>query len=169
MKFDFSRHICAAGQSRVRTPPLGDAPPPYCLTYLSKPAWGRSHQLPKFIELIKTPLCESWIIVFINNYFNKLLWLQNLKLFTRQNKIFYILDNTILILYRKLYINIVSIIVLNIEARQYNIKNNLAMSCSSRKYFSIQCAFKSNFKYFWIKYTLNKSTKMKFKILRIHY
>ena len=36
-----------------------------------------------------------------------------------------ILDTTLLILYRKLYINIVSIMVLNIEARQYNIKINL--------------------------------------------
>ena len=33
-----------------------------------------------------------------------------------QDKILYILDTTILILYRKLYLNIVSIIVLNIEA-----------------------------------------------------
>ena len=41
-----------------------------------------------------------------------------------------ILDMIILILYRKLYINIVSIIVLNIKARQYNIKINLAISCS---------------------------------------
>ena len=47
-----------------------------------------------------------------------------------QNKILYILDTTILILYRKLYINIVSTIVLNIEARQYNIEINLSISCS---------------------------------------
>ena len=40
-----------------------------------------------------------------------------------------ILDITILILYRKLYINIVSIVVLNIESKQYNIKINLAISC----------------------------------------
>ena len=53
-------------------------------------------------------------------------------LFSRQDKILYILDNTILILYRKLYINIVSIIVLNIEAKQYNIKINLAISCSRK-------------------------------------
>ena len=50
------------------------------------------------------------------------------------NSFLYILDTTILILYRKLYINIVSIvintiiIVLNIEARQYNIKINLVIS-----------------------------------------
>ena len=49
-------------------------------------------------------------------------------LFSRQAEILYILDTTILILYRKLYINIVSIIVLNIEASQYNIKINLAVS-----------------------------------------
>ena len=51
-------------------------------------------------------------------------------LFSRQDKILYILGGTILILYRKLYIHIVSIIVLNIEARQYNIKINLAISYS---------------------------------------
>ena len=52
-------------------------------------------------------------------------------LFSRQDKILYIIDTTILILYLKLYINIVSIIVLNIEAIQYNIKINLAISCST--------------------------------------
>ena len=55
------------------------------------------------------------------DYFDKLLRLENVKSFSRQDKILYILDTTILILYRKLYINIVSIIVLNIEGRQYNI------------------------------------------------
>ena len=50
-------------------------------------------------------------------------------LFSRQDKI---LDTTILILYRKLYINIVSIIVWNIEAIQYNVKINLAISCSPK-------------------------------------
>ena len=54
-------------------------------------------------------------------------------LFSIQDKILYILGTTIFILYRKLYINIVSIIVLNIEARQYNIKINLAISCSLNK------------------------------------
>ena len=53
-----------------------------------------------------------------------------MKLFSRQYKILYILETTILILYRKLYINIVSSIVLNIATRQYNIKINLAISCS---------------------------------------
>ena len=43
-----------------------------------------------------------------------------------QDKILYILDTAILIWYRKLYLNIVSIIVLNIETREYNIKINLA-------------------------------------------
>ena len=52
-------------------------------------------------------------------------------LFSRQDKILDILDTTILILYRKLYINVVSIIVLNIEVMQYKIKINLAISCSS--------------------------------------
>ena len=36
LKFDFSRHICAAGQSLVRALLLGGAPPLYSLTYLSK-------------------------------------------------------------------------------------------------------------------------------------
>ena len=39
-KFDFSRHICAADQSLVNLPPLGGAPSPCSLTYLSKPARG---------------------------------------------------------------------------------------------------------------------------------
>ena len=64
------------------------------------------------------------------DYFNKLLRLENVKLFSRQDKILDILVTTILILYRKLHRNIVSIIVLNIESRQYNIKINLAISCS---------------------------------------
>ena len=38
LKFDFSRHICAADQSLVNAPPLGGAPPPCSLTYLSMPA-----------------------------------------------------------------------------------------------------------------------------------
>ena len=49
-------------------------------------------------------------------------------LFSRQDKILYILVTPILMLYRKLYRNIVQIIVLNIEARQYNIKINLAIA-----------------------------------------
>ena len=40
LKFNISRHICAAGQRLVRTLPLGDAPLPWGLTYLSKPARG---------------------------------------------------------------------------------------------------------------------------------
>ena len=63
-------------------------------------------------------------------FFDKLLQLENVKLFSRQDKILYILDTIILKLYRKLYLNIVSIIVLNVEARQYNIKINLAISCT---------------------------------------
>ena len=67
------------------------------------------------------------MIISINYYDYKML------LFSRQGKILYILDTTILILYQKLYINIVSIIVLNIVARQHNIKINLAISCSPSK------------------------------------
>ena len=55
----------------------------------------------------------------------------------RQNSL--ILDTTILILYRKLYINIVPIIVLNIEARHYNIKINLAISCSPWHHANVIC------------------------------
>ena len=61
------------------------------------------------------------------DYIDKLLRLEKIKLFSRKDKILDILDATILILYRKLCINIVSIIVLNIEASQYNIKINLAI------------------------------------------
>ena len=46
-------------------------------------------------------------------------------LFSSQDKIHYILVAIILILYRKLYRNMVSIIVLNIETRQYNNNINL--------------------------------------------
>ena len=59
-----------------------------------------------------------------------LLRLEKFKLFSRQENILYILDTAILILYRQLCINIVSINVLNIETRQYKIKINLAISCS---------------------------------------
>ena len=93
LKFDFYRHICAAGQSLVRALPLGGAPLLCGLTYLSKAARGDIRSLLSY------------------DFFD--IW---------QDKILYILDTTILILYRKLYINIVSIIVLNIEARQYNVK-----------------------------------------------
>ena len=55
------------------------------------------------------------MIISINYYIR----LENVKLFSKQDKILYIHDITILILYRKLYINIVSIIVLNIETIQY--------------------------------------------------
>ena len=69
LKFDFSRHICTAGQSLVRTLPLCGGPLPCGLTYLSKAARGDiaarrllprqpnislvdgRQQLPKFIEL----------------------------------------------------------------------------------------------------------------------
>ena len=67
------------------------------------------------------------------DYFDKLLRLENVKLLSRQDKILYILDTTILILYPKLYINIVSIIALNIEARQYNVNINLVISCNPIK------------------------------------
>ena len=48
-------------------------------------------------------------------------------LFSRQDKILHILDATILIFYRKLYINILSIIDLNVDVIQYNIKINLTI------------------------------------------
>ena len=77
-------------------------------------------------------MCELMnCLKFSYDYFDKLLRLENGMLFSRQDMILYVLDTTILIFYRKLYINIVSIIVLNIEASQYNIKINLAISCNS--------------------------------------
>ena len=80
-------------------------------------------------------MCEfNNCFYLISHYdnFNKLLRLKNFKLFSRQDKILYILVTTILILYRKLYINIVWIIVLNIEAKQYNIQINIGISCSPK-------------------------------------
>ena len=64
------------------------------------------------------------------DYFEKLLQLENVKLISRQDKILYILDTTTLIFYGKLYRNIVSIIVLNVEVRQYDINIILAISFS---------------------------------------
>ena len=74
-------------------------------------------------------LNKCFYLISYYDYFNKLLQLGNAKLFLRQDKILDILVTTILILYR----NIVSIIVLNIDASQYNIKINLAISCSPYK------------------------------------
>ena len=70
-------------------------------------------------------LNNCFYLISYYDYFNKLLRLENVKLFSRQDEILDILVTTFLILYRKLYINIVSIIVLNIESRQHNIKINL--------------------------------------------
>ena len=60
-------------------------------------------------------LNDCFYLISYYDYFNKLLRLENVKLFLRQDKIIDILDTLI---HRKLYRNIVSIIVLNIEARQ---------------------------------------------------
>ena len=84
-------------------------------------------------------MCElnnCFYLISYHDYFNKLLQLENVKLFLKQDKILDILVTAIFILYRKLYINIVLIIVLNIDVRQYNIKINLAIS-SSPSLFSI--------------------------------
>ena len=118
--------ICAADRSLVNAPPLSGAPSLCSITYLSKPARRdiRVHRLTPGQPLYRWSSAD---------YFDKLLRLENVKLFSRQDKILYILDTTILILYRKLYINMVSIIVLNIEARQYNIKINHTISCSPRQ------------------------------------
>ena len=77
-------------------------------------------------------MCElnCFYLIGYYDYFNKLFRLENVKVFSRHDKILVMLFTTILILYRKMYRNIVSIVVLNIEARQYNIKINLAISCS---------------------------------------
>ena len=65
------------------------------------------------------------------DYFNKLFRLENVQLFSRQDKILNIIVTTFLILYRKLYYrNIISIIVLTIESRQYNVKMHLDISCN---------------------------------------
>ena len=107
----YGASICAAGQSLVHAPPPGGAPSSCGPTYLNKPVRG--------------DIGGNITIILINYYDWKML------IYFQVNKILYILDTTILILYRKLYINIVSIIVLNIEVRQYKIKINLAISCST--------------------------------------
>ena len=75
-------------------------------------------------------LNNFFYLISYDDYFDKLLRFihsDNVKLFSRQdNSCHHNLD----IVYRKLYRNIVLIIVLNIEARQYNIKISLAISCS---------------------------------------
>ena len=81
-------------------------------------------------------MCElnnCFYLINHHDYFDKVLRLQNVKLFSRQDEILCILVTLIFILYRKLYRNIVSIIVLNIEARQSNIKTNLVISYSPNK------------------------------------
>ena len=79
------------------------------------------------------------------DYFDKLLRLEKVKLFSRQDKILYILETfTILILYRNLYINIVPIIGLKIEATQYNIKINLAISCSPKRMIFLPLSYLSS-------------------------
>ena len=64
------------------------------------------------------------------DYFNKLLRLENIKVIfkTRQDSLHSCHHNLDIV--SKLYRNIVSINVFNIEAIQYNIKINLAISCS---------------------------------------
>ena len=126
LKFHFSRHTCAINQSLVRTLPLGGALSPRSLTYLSKLASATTevYWVNKGAFVCELNNCFYWISYY--DYFDILL-LENIKLFSRQYKIVYILVTTILILYRKLYRHIVSIIVLNIEARQYTIKINLAI------------------------------------------
>ena len=69
---------------------------------------------------------SRWSSATTDVYFDILFRLENVIFKIRQD----ILDTRILIWYRKLYINILSIIVSNIEARQYHIKINLAISCS---------------------------------------
>ena len=131
MKFDFSRHICAADQSLVRGPPP-DGAPPFCdLTYLSTSPTARATitcDLRHSLLLLPRYIIYYYLINYYY-YFDKLLRLENIELFSRQDKILFILNTRILILYRKLYINIVSIIVWNFEARQYNIKIKLAVPC----------------------------------------
>ena len=159
LKFDFSHHICVVDQSLVNAPPPGGAPPSPGLMYLSKPACGdiyigarhrpprqplsREHLVSRWSSATtevywvnKTAFVWVWefnnCLISYSDYFDKLLRLENIKLFSKQYKILYILNTTILILYRKLYINVESIIiVLNIEARQYNIKINLFISWHS--------------------------------------
>ena len=74
--------------SLVRESPLGGAPSPCGLTYLSKPARGD----------IGGDSIPGITIISINYYDLKMLF------FSRQDRILYILDTTILILYQKLYI-----------------------------------------------------------------
>ena len=100
-----------AGQSLVRALPLGGAPPPCSLTYLK--VGPRGYRSTAHISSV-------------DGY-------QQLPKFISQDKIIDVLVTTILILYQKLYRNIVLVIVLNVEVKQYNIKINLAISC---KYLS---------------------------------
>ena len=134
LKLDFSRHICAAGQSLVNALPLDGAPPPCSLTYLSKLSRRSAAHI--------SPVDDH----------------QQLPQFRRQGKILDMLVTTILILYPKLYRNIVSIVVLNIEARQYNIKINLAISCSPNEYILIEFGSRRN-KYLFRQWDSRTSAK----------
>ena len=117
LKINFSRRICAAGQSLVRAMSLGVVPPLCSLVGL-RGYRSAAHissvdghqQLPNFIELTGKfvgKLNNYFYLISFYDYFNKLLRWEN------------VIFTPILIMYRKLYRNVVSIIVLNIEARQY--------------------------------------------------
>ena len=109
LKFDFSRYTCATYQSLVRATPLGGAPSPCSLTYLSKPARGdigtpeRVADHPASLYHLNISLEMIFSLYFFNNwrlhpryydYFYKLLRLENVKLFSqaRQNSLHHNLD-----------------------------------------------------------------------------
>ena len=87
MVFDFSRHIWSAGQSLVRLSPLGGAPSPCGLTYLSKPARGDIGLDYKANKVILPFFHDNFLFVSISSiiglhpryydYFDKLLRLKN--------------------------------------------------------------------------------------------
>ena len=118
LKFDFSRYICAADQSLVRTLPLSGVSLPCGLTYVSKPNRGdirapervADHPASLYhsnisLEMIILPFFHdsfSLSLYFFNNwrlqpryydYFDKLLLLENVVIFkTRQDSGHYNLD-----------------------------------------------------------------------------
>ena len=85
LKFDFSRHICTADQRLVNSPPLGGAPSPYSLTYLSKPAPGDigTRRLPprQPLVILVRVVVSNYRSLLSYDYFDKLLRLENVVIF----------------------------------------------------------------------------------------
>ena len=71
LKFDFSRRVRAANQCLIRAPPLGGAPSPCGLMYLSTAARGDigARRLPPRRQPLSNILLEMTILPFFHDNF----------------------------------------------------------------------------------------------------